>query len=209
MWTNLASVGFQLIQVEQKWLDPCHFEFFQANLTTGQIILPDFNSGAFNVDSQEAATPTTWAANDINSACPTYYTSGSIVPTGLSSPTTTGAAGANSVPSETCGSNKKAGNSGSKRSPGFGAGIGVGVAISIAVVAGSALIWWFSQRQRARKLPPELAGNRVQTMNQHDSSFSGYSSVQSPPQFKPYEAPASSNLPTELQANAPRGELPT
>lgn len=178
------------------------------NVTTGKIILPDFNSGAFNVDTEEAATPTTWAANDINSACPTYYTSGSIVPTGPSSPTGSGAVNASSS-SENCGSNKKAGGPGSNGGLSFGAGIGIGVAISIAVVAGSALIWWFGQRQKAKNLPPEIPGNRVQTMNLQNPSVSGYSSVQGRPLFKPYEGPASSGSPTELQAESARGELPT
>jgi hypothetical protein len=201
-------VGFQLIQVDQKWMDPCHFEFYQANVTTGKILLPDFNSGAFNIDTEEAATPTTWAANDINSACPTYYTSGSVIPTGPTTSTASGV-GSTSSSSESCASNEQTGVSGSKSGPSFGAGIGVGVAISVAAVTGSALIWLFGQKKRAKNMPPELPANRIQTMNPHNSSVSGYSSVQNPALIKPYGPLVASVPPSEMVGESARMELPT
>jgi hypothetical protein len=156
-FTNLPNVGFQLIPILASWVDPCHLEFFQVNATTGQIQLPDFNSGAFNINSEPAATPTTWLANDLNSACPTFYTGGKLV----ASATATNNANS-STPSLCPGGQQASGSSlhGGSSGPSFGAGIGVGVAISAAVVAGTAAIWWLGHRQRqARRRPPELQAN--------------------------------------------------
>jgi hypothetical protein len=193
-----------MLTVDNSWMDPCHFEFYQVNVTSGQILLPDFNSGAFNVNTEKAATPTTWAANDINSACPTFYTSGTVVPTANSlqsgsAPTLTNGAAS----TDKCSSAQGNGISSSSDSPSFGAGIGVGIAISVAVIAGSALIWWCGHRQRSNNIPPRLAADQqMQSMHGYNGFAGGPSGLQGG--IKAYEAP-----PAEMMADPRRLELPS
>jgi hypothetical protein len=196
--------------VLSSWIDPCHLEFFQLNATTGQIQLPDFNSGAFNVNSEPAATPTTWLANDLNSACPTFYTGGKLV----ASATATNSAGNSSASVCASGQQASSGSSSSKggsSSPSFGAGVGVGIAISAAVVAGTAAIWWLGHRQRqVRNNPTELPPNQaypVQGQQQQQMQYGGYAQQNPHNVYKGHVADNPPMPPSEMVGDGV-GEMP-
>jgi hypothetical protein len=149
--------------VLESWLDPCHIQIYNASSGLNE----GFNSGAFNVNSKKAATPTTWAANDLNSACPTSYTGGTAVATAtntlpasatLPTPSHTGSTtgGSNSTSCDSS-SNKTSQKS---SSPSFGAGIGVGVAIGVILGAATALGWWLMNKRGNQATPAELAGQQ-------------------------------------------------
>jgi hypothetical protein len=191
-FTNLPAQGFQLIPVLASWKDPCHLEFYQMNASTGEIILPDFNSGAFNVNATKAAIPVTWAADDTNQACPTSFTGGALQPSatntvpvqnGTASATsaTTSPTGAGATGSCTAPPASTNGSTGSSSSPSFGAGIGVGIGISVGIVALSALIFILGghfARRKARSGQPaaEMDGDPTTSSSSGPSSgmFSGF-----------------------------------
>jgi hypothetical protein len=166
--TNLAQTSYLFISVPETWLDPCHILMYNRSASASD----GFNSGAFNIDSNPAATPTTWAANDLKSACPTSFTGGTAVvtvtdtlpATATASQSTSGGAnstagGSNSTSCDLSSSKASQKNS----SPSFGAGIGVGVTIGVVLGAATALGWWLLNKRGNQAAPTEVGGQQSST----------------------------------------------
>jgi hypothetical protein len=188
--------------VLESWIDPCHLQIYNVSGDPTE----SFNSGAFNVNSEKAATPTTWEANDLNSACATSYTGGTVAATATNTlpitatqPTST-AVGSSPIGSNSTSCDSSTGKSQKSSSPSFGAGIGIGVAIGVIFGAATAFGWWLLNKR----------GNKASTAGFVEAQQSSADVYNNDQKNGAYNGHGLQNVaPSELGSDVRTAELPS